>query len=210
MGNNFVCANYYCQEVSFKPEWFSELTWTIEYDYINNNTKPYKIEKGILTINDTKPFNLLLSKKLLINFNEIRNISIPINFRYIINDEINISIIFSNKLIFLKDIINLDISCNDLFYINLKLLRNKIIIFRSFNNNIIKKKIKSKKINSFKINLENNFNILLITEQLLNTKYEEKYIKPFNLDENNEYYLSILVNSKQPISDKEFIMLHFD
>ena len=87
---------------------------------------------------------------------------------------------------------------------------NKFWISRNNKIIIIKRKIKSKKINSFKINLENNFNILLITEQLLNTKYEEKYIKPFNLDENNEYYLSILIKSKQPISDKEFIMLHFD
>ena len=27
--NNFMCENYYCQSVSYKPEWFSENSWNI-------------------------------------------------------------------------------------------------------------------------------------------------------------------------------------
>ena len=112
MGNinykNIICDNYYCQSVSFKPEWFSESSWTIDYKYnivdsrknisndntknviikdiqiddenINSNNlqKPYFIDKGILKINNVPSFDLLLSKKLLIDFNEIKYISIPI------------------------------------------------------------------------------------------------------------------------------------
>ena len=48
--NNFICENYYCQSVSFKPEWFSETTWTINYVC---NKKPYIIDKGILKIVET-------------------------------------------------------------------------------------------------------------------------------------------------------------
>jgi hypothetical protein len=226
---NFVCDNYYCQEVSFKPEWLSELTWGIDYNYNHNDNdndndndnehykpyKPYKIDKGgILTITDAPSFNLLLSKKLLINFNEIKNIIIPINFKYNVRDEISIHIVFSNKKLSLNDVINLDKSDNifnifNIFNINLKLFKNKIIICRSFNDVIINRKIKSKKINYFNINLENNCNIFLIKEKL-NNIYEDKYLNQFNLDENNEYYLNIYINSKKNISNKEFIMLKFD
>ena len=217
MGNinykNFVCDNYYCQEVSFKPEWLSELTWDIDYNYNEikneNINKPYKIDKGgMLIITNTYAFNLLLSKKLLTNFNEIKNIIIPINFKYNIRDEISISIVFSNKKISLNDAINFSKSDN-LFSINLKLCKNKINISRSFNDIIINKKIKSKKINFFNINLENNCNVFLIKEEL-NNIYKDKYINQFNFDENNEYYLNIYINSKKNISNKEFIMLKFD
>ena len=113
MGNinykNIICDNYYCQSVSFKPEWFSESSWSIDYKYniinstandiitdisiddikiddinikpninYNNSEKPYFIDKGILKINNVPSFDLLLSKKLLIDFNEIKYISIPI------------------------------------------------------------------------------------------------------------------------------------
>jgi hypothetical protein len=228
MGNinykNFICESYYCQDVSFKPEWFSENSWKIEYNYIKNkdeeiiekennelNIKPYIIDKGIIKIRDVNKFNLLLSKKLLIDFDEVRNISIPINFKYNIENNIDIFIIFSNNLLLLD---NINILNNNLFYINMNLLKNKIYIYRSFDNKLIQKKINSSNINIFDITIENNFNSLLITEKLYKniTKniYEEKYINNFTFNENKEFYLSILIKNKYNLLKNEFIELNFE
>ena len=136
MGNinykDLTCDNYYCQSVSFKPEWFSESAWVIEYEKNEKNEKPYIIDKGILKIRsieiekiDNSNFELLLSKKLLINFNDIRNITIPINFRYKLDNEVDILIIFSNSLLSLKNIKDLNSLSNDMFFINLKLSKKK-------------------------------------------------------------------------------------
>ena len=250
MGNinykNIICDNYYCQSVSFKPEWFSESSWTIDYKYnivdsrknisndntknviikdiqiddenINSNNleKPYFIDKGILKINNVHSFDLLLSKKLLIDFNEIKYISIPINFKYNIDNdnEFNIYIIFSNQLLLLNTIDNLNNINDDYFYINLKLSKNNCLIFRSFNDNIVKKNINSKKINTFLINLENNLKIILISEKLYNSNknniYENKYLKYCNFDIQNNFFLNILIKSKKDLISNEFIELNFE
>jgi hypothetical protein len=235
MGNinykNFVCDNYYCQPVSFKPEWLSESSWSITYLYENkkettdnetinkditeiNEKKPYIIDKGILKIENTKKFYLLLIKKLLINFNEIRYLSVPINFSYTLHHiKIEMFIIFSNNQLILEDIYNLK-ETNNLFFINLIFLKNKIIIYRSFNDKIITKKIKMKKINSFHLTIENNFNVLLLTEKLcknnITSIYEEKYLNMFNLDNLNDMYLSLYIKSNNNMEDKEFIQLNFE
>ena len=211
--NNFICDNYYCQSVSFKPEWFSESSWNIQHKYYNNindSNKPYIIDKGILKIKNTPSFELLLSKKLLINFNEVKNISVPINFKYNLENEVNLSIIFSNKPLSLENMNN-----EQLFFINLNFTKKKINIYRSFDNNIIKKKIKSTKINTFDINIENNFQILLITEKLYNNNikalYEGKYLKNFNYDENMELYLNFYIKCKDELINKnEYIELNFE
>ena len=207
---NIICENYYCQSVSYKPEWFSESSWKIEY---NIEKKPYIIDKGIIKINNTEKFNLLLSKKLLIDFNENKNISIPINFKYYISNSINIYIIFSNKELLLNDINNLDIISNDFFFVNLNFDKNKISIFNSFESKIIDKKIKSKKMNKFIIELENNFNLLLINENIINHKlkniYNYKCIKQ-NTNNLNKLYLSLYIVSKNDILNKDFIELNFE
>jgi hypothetical protein len=228
MGNinykNFICENYYCQNISFKPEWFSENSWNIEYNYIKNkdddviyeenakqNIKPYIIDKGIIKIKNINKFNLLLSKKLLIDFDEVRNISIPINFKYDISNNVDIFIIFSNNILLLD---NINILNNNLFYINMNLLKNKIYIYRSFDNKLIKKKINSLHINIFDISIENNFSSLLITEKLYKNinknVYEEKYINNFRFNENKEFYLSILIKNKYNLLKNEFIELNFE
>ena len=228
MGNinykNFICENYYCQNVSFKPEWFSENSWNIEYNHTKNKDdesidkennkqkiKPYIIDKGVIKIKDVNKFNLLLSKKLLIDFDEVRNISIPINFKYNIDNNVDIFIIFSNNILLLD---NINILNNDLFYINMNLLKNKIYIYRSFDNKLIKKKINSLHVNIFDITLENNFSSLLITEKLyknINKNiYEEKYINNFIFNENKEFYLSILIKNKYNLLKNEFIELNFE
>jgi hypothetical protein len=217
---NIICDNYYCQSVSFKPEWFSESSWNIDYKYDLNekddiNKKPYHIDKGIIKINNVSSFDLLLSKKLLIDFDEIKNISIPINFKYNIEkkNEYNINIIFSNKLLLLNDINNLDTNNTDIFFINLKIFKKYCFIYRSFNDIIIKKKLNTNKINTFLINLENNINILLVSETLYNNNkiniYENKYLKN-NFNYQNNFFLNILIKSKNNICDNEFIELNFE
>ena len=215
--NNLICDNYYCQSVSFKPEWFSESSWNIEYKYQNedlNNEepkrKPYSIDKGILKIKNTPKFELLLSKKLLLDFNEIKNISIPINFKYELENEVNISLIFSTKQLSLENINN-----EQLFFINLNFTKKRIYIYRSFDNKIIKKKINSSKVNTFDINIENNFQILLITEKLYNNNikaiYEGKYLKNFNQSEKMELYLNFLIKNKNDLTNKnEYLELNFE
>jgi hypothetical protein len=241
MGNinykNIICDNYYCHSVSFKPEWFSESSWNINYEYnkvdrkkniqsdctenviqIDNEKnlrKPYLIDKGILKINYVNSFDLLLSKKILIGFYEIKCISIPINFKYNIDNdnEFNIYIIFSSKLLLLNsiDILN---NNDDYFYINLKLSKYNCLILRSFNNDITKKKINSKKINTFSINLEDNLKIISLTEKLYNNNqnniYENKYFKSFNFDIQNNFFLNILIKTKENLLFNEFVELNFE
>jgi hypothetical protein len=212
--NNFICDNYYCQSVSFKPEWLSEASWNITYNY-QESIKPYVIDKGILKINNVNKFDILFSKKLLIDFNDVKYLSIPINFSYNINKDNNIDVyfIFSNKELLLENINDLKPQ-DDLFFIHLNLYKNKLFINRSFNDKVINKKIKSKKINSFNIIIENNFKILMITEKLFNNNikntYEEKYINNYNFQNYNCLYLSLYVNSKNCISNNEFIQLNFE
>jgi hypothetical protein len=280
MGNiNFkdiVCDNYYCQPISFKPEWFSENSWNINYvyydiantknkisekknedstdslNYTNNienenfeheniekkdnetieNTlssdstfkknvteifknKPYIIDKGILKIKNVQKFDLLLSKKLLIDFEEIDKISIPINFKYDIETRIDFYIIFSNYIVNLDNINNLNLSNDNAFYINLTFLKKKIFISHSFNDKIIKKSINPNKINTFHLNLINNFNLLLIEEKLYNNNinkiFSEKYFKMFNCDHSNNIYLNLFIKPKTNIClENEFLELNFE
>jgi hypothetical protein len=219
--NNFICENYYCQSVSFKPEWFSETTWTINYVC---NKKPYIIDKGILKIVEATPSQIMLSKKLLINFNEIRNISIPIIFKYNLlkldSNNIDIFILFSNRILNIDDMNNLNnlnkqkddnedsLLPSSLFYIHLNLLKNIVYINHSFDTKIVKKKIKSKKANIYDITLENNFEMLLLTEKISKSN-EEKYIINYSFTEDKEYYLNIFVKNNG-IKKKEFIELAFE
>ena len=224
MGNvnykNIMCDNYYCQSVSFKPEWLSESSWDISYSKIDSDNHsgdrpkeilPYTINKGVLKIINGEKFHMLLAKKLLVDFNEVKSISIPINFRYFIKNDIDIFIIFSNKMLSLTNIDELiPTSLNiNYFFINLNLLKNKIYVFRSYDKNVSKKKIKSKRINTFTINLENNFNMFSISEKILN---EEKYINIINFDReiNNEFYLHLYIKSKYNLLKNEFIELNFE
>jgi len=211
---NIICDNYYCQPVSFKPEWFSESAWNIDYKYKDTfDKKPYTIEKGILKIHTITSFDLILSKKLFIDFNNIKNILVPINFRYNTsnNNEFSIYIIFSNKLLSLDNINDLN---SYFFNVNVNLFEKYCLIQRSFNDLIIKKKINSKKTNTFSIQLENNLNILLFTEKLYNdskiTLYENKFLKNYNNDIENNLFLNIFIKVKDDLKDNEFIELNFE
>ena len=209
---NIMCENYYCQSVSFKPEWFSESSWKIEY---NTQKKPYIIDKGIIKIKNTEKFNLLLSKKLMIDFNEVKNISVPINFKYCVSSYFDLYIIFSNKELILSDMNNLNIEKNDFFFVNLKLSKNNISIINSFESNITDKKIHSKKNNNFLIELENNFNLLLINESLYDNRSKKINFNKF-LKQNiiktcdSHMHLSLYIVSKNDLLNKNFIELNFE
>lgn len=224
MGNinykNFICDNYYCQSVSFKPEWFSENNWNIKYSLSDNKcsdkliAKPYIIDKGILKIKQIDELNIILSKKLLINFNDIRNISIPLLFKYkLLNSDsknIDMFIIISNNNLEINDINKIkDIKDKSiLFYTHLNLLKNILYINHSFDTKIIKKKINSKKINKYNLDIQNNYEMLLLTEKV--SKYiEEKYIINNNFSEDNEYYINIFIKINE-FKNKEFIELSFE
>lgn len=235
--NNFICENYYCQSVSFKPEWLSENSWNIQYKSINNDDKeinnkiennieeqnyikennnlikPYKIEKGILKINNINKNQIILSKKLLINFNDIKNLLIPINFKYNIKNSlssIDFFIIFSDKEYNLNNNLSLLKENNDRhFYIKLTFTKKYILLSNSFDTKLMKKKIKTNKIYRLNIDLENNYNMLLVTKNLINI-FEEKYLIPFYFDDNNNYYLNLLVNINSNLSKKEYLELNFE
>jgi hypothetical protein len=129
----------------------------------------------------------------------------------LLNKSIDIFIIFSNNKLTTKDI-NQSNNTFTIFSINIKLLRKKILIYRSFNDILITKKIKSKKINTFDINIENNLNILLITEKLHNNLknfYEDKYLYNYIFGE-KDLYLNLFIKSEYELSKKEFIELNFE
>ena len=135
MGNNFSCDNYYCQDIILKPEWFSENSWNISYNYFDEmfDFKPYSIEKGLIKLKGTPKFNLLLSKKLNIDLNDFEKFIIPIHFNFFLENDLSIYIILSNNEINLEHIKQIENSDN-LFYFHIFLNKKKISIQRSFDN----------------------------------------------------------------------------
>ena len=260
--NNFMCENYYCQSVSYKPEWFSENSWNIEYKLKNNNThldknsiesiesieiyekmiqcenplkletknekityninKPFTLNKGLLKISNTaikehiipSDFDLILSKQLLININEVKKFFIPLNIKYYLINQINIYIIFSTNLLTLK---NLDLQSNldNIFFIKLLLSKKNIMISRSINNNSRIHKIKTTQNNIFNISIQYNTDYLLINEELIRNNSKNKIkidnsIKMFDTL-NNNLYLSIYIENKNNlIENNQYIELNFE
>ena len=207
---NITCYDYYCQNISYKPEWLSEKDWNIEYMYKNIN-KPYNIDKGILKIKDVDEFNLLLSKKLLLNTIDNNNISIPLKFKYNINSNINIYILFTNKNIYINDILNIEdgieyINTN-FFYIKLMLCNNKINISNSVNNEELTNYINDN-VHFLDIDLKyDDCNLIIIKEKLDNLLEEVKFTKNINFDIINNFYINFYINNINVISKNEYLDL---
>ena len=214
MGNNFSCDNYYCQDIILKPEWFSENSWNITYNYFDENFdfKPYTIEKGLIKLKGTPKFNLLLSKKLNIDLNDFEKFIIPIHFNFFLENEMSIYIILSNSELNLKDISKIN-DDNNLFYFHIFLNKKKISIQRSFDNKNFKfNKIKNNLDNYYNIELKNSNNKLFsINEKMFkNNKeiFDYNSIKLFNYD---DIYLSLYITSKnQMINKNEYLNLTFE
>lgn len=216
MGNNFSCDNYYCQDIILKPEWFSENSWNITYNYFDENFdfKPYTIEKGLIKLKGTPKFNLLLSKKLNIDLNDFEKFIIPIHFNFFLENDMSIYIILSNTELNLKDISKINDDNNDnLFYFHIFLNKKKISIQRSFDNKNFKfNKIKNNLDNYYNIELKNSNNKLFsINEKMFkNNKeiFDYNSIKLFNYD---DIYLSLYITSKnQMINKNEYLNLNFE
>jgi hypothetical protein len=217
MGNNFVCENYYCESISLKPEWFSENSWDITYDYFdnkNNNLKPYNIEKGIIKISNTPAFRLVISKKLHIDLNYLESIKIPIRFKCNLNSDLYILAIISNQIYNLDRINTInEIKSNsdELFYYQIKLNNKKITLNRSYDNKFISKKIKADLPYIYNIELNSNNNFFKINEMLVNNNKK----KMINHDSikffyNENMYLTIYIYSRDDITNNEYIELNFD
>ena len=216
MGNNFACENYYCQDIILKPEWFSENSWNITYDYFDENFdfKPYTIEKGLIKLKGTPKFNLMLSKKLNIDLNDFEKFMIPIHFNFYLENELSIYIILSNNEIVLNNISEINNNDN-LFYFHINLNKKKISIQRSYDNKNFKfNKIKNKLDNYYNIELKNNDNNLFSVREKMfkNNKeiFDYNSIKLFNNIDNN-IYISIYITSKnQMINKNEYLNLNFE
>jgi transcriptional regulator CtsR len=263
---NIACNNYYFEEILLKPEWFSDNSWNIQYKYMNENTNkitneitnentyeiineisneniinkpPYTISKGVLTFNNANQFNLLISKKLLVNLSILNSITIPLHFFYSINKELNINmfIIFSKNNIEFDDILNFDFfkntddsnehfikynKKNKLYFTNIILKKNNFKILNSYSNDIIKYKLDENCINKYTIFLENNIDLLLIKNKLsvinnydkktINDNNEKKYVIPNIFGNNNDsnIYLSIYIYSNTDFKKNDFFKLYID
>jgi hypothetical protein len=214
--NNILCNNYYCQPISFKPEWFSKTSWEIKSsleDIDGIDDKNYIINKGILKIENIQSSYLLLSKKLLLSLEDINNISIPLFFHYNIikENEYIISILFSKELIKISDIKNIntlysEFKKNNLIF-QLKLFNNYCYLLNK--KKIVKKKINSKKDNIFDIKIENNVELLLIKNKLYNKDkviYETSFIENFKIKD--DVYLHIFIQNKKDMLENEYVELN--
>jgi hypothetical protein len=216
MGNNFSCDNYYCQDIILKPEWFSENSWNITYNYFDENFdfKPYTIEKGLIKLKGTPKFNLLLSKKLNIDLNDFEKFIIPIHFNFFLENDISIYIILSNSELNLKDINKINDNNNDnLFYFHIFLNKKKISIQRSFDNKNFKfNKIKNNLDNYYNIELKNSSNKLFsINEKMFKNNKEIFDYNTIKLFNNDDIYLSLYITSKnQMINKNEYLDLNFE
>jgi hypothetical protein len=216
MGNNFVCENYYCQDIILKPEWFSENSWNITYNYFNEkfDFKPYIIDKGMIKLKGTPKFNLLISKKLNINLQNVENFIIPIHFNFYIENYLSMIIILSYDELNINNINEL-ISNNDtLFYFKINLNKKKIIITRSYDDNIYKiKGVKTNLDNYYNIELKNNNNSFSINE-----KFYKNNKEIFNYNSSNTFnkysdniYLSVFLCSKNEMINKnEYLNINFE
>jgi hypothetical protein len=214
MGNNFSCDNYYCQDIILKPEWFSENSWNISYNYFDEifDFKPYTIEKGLIRLKGTPKFNLLLSKKLNIDLNDFEKFIIPIHFNFFLENDMSIYIILSNNETNLNNIKNIENSDN-LFYFHISLNKKKINIHRSYDN-------KNFKINKIKNNLDNYYNIELknsgnklfsINEKMFKNNKEIFDYNSIKLFNNDNIYISLYITSKnQMINKNDYLDLNFE
>lgn len=214
MGNNFSCDNYYCQDIILKPEWFSENSWNITYNYFDENFdfKPYIIEKGLIILKGTPKFNLLLSKKLNINLNDFEKFIIPIHFNFFLENDMSIYIILSNSELNLKDISKIK-NNDDLFYFHIFLNKKKISIQRSFDNKNFKfNKIKNNLDNYYNIELKNSDNKLFsINEKMFKNNKEIFDYNSIKLFNNDNIYISLYITSKnQMINKNEYLNLNFE
>jgi hypothetical protein len=218
MGNNFVCENYYCQDIILKPEWFSENSWNITYNYFDEifDFKPYIIDKGMIKLKGTPKFNLLISKKLNINLKNVENFVIPIHFNFYIDNYLSMFIILSNNELKINELkINELISINDnLFYFKVNLNKKKIIITRSYDDKIFKiNKIKSNLDNYYNIELKNNNNSFSINEKFYkNNKEMFDYNSSNTFNKNlDNIYLSVFICSKNEMINKsEYFNINFE
>jgi hypothetical protein len=216
MGNNFSCDNYYCQDIILKPEWFSENSWNITYNYFDEkfDFKPYTIEKGLIRLKGTPKFNLLLSKKLNIDLNDFEKFIIPIHFNFFLENDMSIYIILSNSELNLKNISKINNNDNDdLFYFHISLNKKKIIIQRSYDNKNFKfNKIKNNLDNYYNIELKNSSNKLFsINEKMFKNNKEIFDYNSIKLFNNDDIYLSLYITSKnQMINKNEYLDLNFE
>lgn len=197
-----MCENYYCHSVSYKPEWLSENNWIIEY---NCEIKPYSIYKGIFKINNINKCSILLSKQFLYQMNELKNILLPIIFRYNISKKNSIMLsifITENKL-------DIDSKKDNLFFIKIKLNCKFIEIIHSFNSNIIQKKIKSNKLYKFDIHIENNYDLLLIHEKI-DQLLDEKFLCDEKFENDKCYFLNLLIEMNDNLDNNSYFELNFE
>lgn len=214
MGNNFSCDNYYCQDIILKPEWFSENSWNITYNYFDENFdfKPYTIEKGLIRLKGIPKFNLLLSKKLNIDLNDFEKFIIPIHFNFFLENDISIYIILSNIELNLTNISKIENS-DDLFYFHIFLNKKKISIQRSYDNKNFKfNKIKNNLDNYYNIELKNSNNKLFsINEKMFKNNKEIFDYNSIKLFNNDDIYISLYITSKnQMINKNEYLNLNFE
>ncbi len=76
MGNHLACQDYYCQNILYKPDWFSPSSYSIT----NNEKTNYRLEKGCITILPSDMIEISLKKKMMEMAN-IEQFEIPLNFQ---------------------------------------------------------------------------------------------------------------------------------
>ncbi len=220
MGNNFSCNEFYCQNIEYKPEWFSENNYSFLFNNQNNNVnnnnnnniKPYKIDKGIITLNFNNSFQLLISKKIDLENNNINEFILPINFSINLPLELSFFIIFSEfelKNDFINNNLNLNYfqNNNNIFYIKINYQNNNILININNSNKKYKGKIKNNKKYKLNINYLNNNNLNLSFNSSSKKIFNDYFFENNNIDNNiilknknflNFFVLSNFTNTNQP------------
>ena len=220
MGNNLACNNYYCNDIVLKPEWFSENSWNIYYNYFNidknyknnYNFKPYTIEKGTIKINQSPQFNLAMTKKLNINLDDVEKFTIPINLKHNLNTDLSFYCILTsydiNSIDNIYSILNNNMT--NYLYFELKFSNKNLIIKRSYDNKISKIKTKNETNYYYNIEIISN-NSLNISEKLFkenNQVFEHSSSKVFK--ENTIYLTMFIISHNEMINKNSFIELNFD
>jgi hypothetical protein len=128
------------------------------------------------------------------------------------NSNIDLYIVFSNKEFLINNILlsmKENSETNNCFYIKVSFKKKNLLLTHSFDSTILKKNIKSNKIYTFDIELENNYNMMLIKEKIINI-LEEKYLLQYNINNDINYYLKLYIISLNKLNENEYLELNFE
>lgn len=135
MGANISCNQYYCQSISYKPEWFSPTYYSIS----SHPHTQFSLQRGHFHLLPSSLTQLHISKKLSFDPSIIQEFEIPLHFQINYQFPLSLYVLFSQNPLSLEDCNSLNFS--NTFFIHLLFQDNSFQLSYSHFDKIFKGKI---------------------------------------------------------------------